>query len=89
MPQKMTRRWQNGGDREIREDQGEDEEIVDREAFLDDEAGEILLAAPPVIPDPQDATECDAQHRPADTPNCRLPERHDAAASPEESHVDE
>ena len=53
-----------GGHREGAEDQGEDEDVVDREALLDEVAGEVLDALGRAEPEEDEDAEADAQARP-------------------------
>src|SRR3712207_9480479 len=62
-----------GRHREVREDQREDEQVVDRERLLDQEAREVLLGPRASLPEPEEPRERDAERGPRDAPHRGAP----------------
>ena len=73
-----------GRDRERGEDQGEDEDVVDREASLDQVAGEVLLGRIRPLPGAHDERERHAEREPEDAPDDGAAEGDPAPAEEEE-----
>ena len=64
MPQNSTRNWYSPGHGEEREDHGPHEDVVDREALLDEEAGVVLAAGLAALPDDHHEAEGEADRDP-------------------------
>jgi hypothetical protein len=65
----------------------EDEDVVQRERALEQEAGEVLRSRLAALPGPERAAERDRDHQPDDRPGDRLAQRRRVAAR-EEQEVD-
>ena len=63
-----------GRDLQRREDEREDEDVVDRQALLDQVAGQIRLGRPAALPPPQQAAEAQAHAHPHRAPGSCLPQ---------------
>jgi hypothetical protein len=82
------------GHAEVREQQDEDEEVVERQRTLDEVDGEVVHAVLAAVQRPHDPGDRQAEHEPAQRPDHALAERRLAAAreevrvEPEQHHED-
>ncbi len=75
-------------DQEVREDHGEHEQVVDREAPLDQVTREVLAGGGAALRERQDDRERQAERDPADAPDRGLLDGDPLVAPPEEEEVD-
>ena len=82
----MPIRRRNG---EVGEDHSKDEDVVDREAALDQVAGQERRRLLPALPHPDDGGEAEREREPNDSPSCRLAQPDLACLSMEDEQVDQ
>ena len=76
-------------DAEVREDEREDEEVVDRQRLLDQEAREVFACWLASLPEPKEHGEGEPEQGPADAPRHGAAKRYPLPAPTEGEQIDE